>query len=50
LKIIVAHADPGHPNWIETAGHQQGTMCFRWIRADLHPQPACRVVKLAELT
>jgi len=33
LKIIVAHEEPGRPNWIETAGHQQGTMCFRWIRA-----------------
>ena len=50
VKIIVAHDDPGHPNWIETAGHQQGTMCFRWIRADRHPQPACRVVKLSELS
>ena len=45
LKLIVAHEDPGHANWIETTGHQQGTMCFRWIRADEHPQPRCRVVK-----
>jgi hypothetical protein len=50
LKIIVAHDDAGHPNWIETAGHRQGTMCFRWIRADAHPQPRCRVVKLSELS
>lgn len=50
LKIIVAHEDPGHPNWIETTGHRQGTMCFRWIRADAHPQPVCRVVKLSELS
>jgi len=49
VRIIVAHEDPGHPNWIETAGHRRGTMCFRWIRADAHPEPACRVVKLADL-
>jgi hypothetical protein len=49
LRIVVAHEDPGHPNWIETAAHHQGTMCFRWIRADEHPQPATRVVKLSEL-
>lgn len=49
LRIVVAHADPGHPNWIETAEHQQGTMCFRWIRADRHPQPQCKLVKLSEL-
>jgi len=49
VRIVVAHRDPGLPNWIETAGHTQGTMCFRWIRADRHPQPATRVVKLSEL-
>ena len=49
VRIVVAHEDPGHPNWIETAGHHQGTMCFRWIRADEHPQPQTRVVKLSEL-
>ena len=50
VRIIVAHENPGHPNWTETAGHRQGTMCFRWIRADEHPQPQTRVVKLSELS
>ena len=50
VKIIVAHKNPGHPNWIETAGHRQGTMCFRWIRADEHPQPRCRVTDLSKLS
>jgi len=50
VRIVVAHRDPGVPNWIDTAGHSQGTMCFRWIRAAEHPQPRCRVVKLAELS
>ena len=49
LRIVVAHDDPGVENWIETAGHGQGTMCFRWIRAEAHPQPQTRVVKLSEL-
>ncbi len=50
VRIVVAHRDPGVPNWIETAGHAQGTMCFRWIRAAEHPEPVCRVVKLTELS
>ena len=50
VRLIVAHEDPGLPNWLETTGHDQGTMCFRWVRADEHPQPRTRVVKLAELT
>ena len=49
VRIVVAHEDPGLPNWIDTAGHAQGTMCFRWIRAAAHPQPRTRVVKRSEL-
>jgi len=48
-EIVVAHEDPGHPNWLDTAGHDHGTMGLRWVRADAHPVPACKVVKLAEL-
>ena len=49
IRIVVAHRDPGIPNWIKTTGHESGTMCFRWIRAETHPQPNTRVVKVAEL-
>jgi hypothetical protein len=49
VRVVVAHEDPGLPNWITTAGHAQGTMCLRWVRAAEHPVPATRVVKLADL-
>jgi hypothetical protein len=49
VRIVVSHRDPGHPNWLETAGHDRGTMCLRWIRAGEHPTPRTRVVKLADL-
>lgn len=49
VRVVVAHEDPGHPNWLDTCGHGQGTMCWRWIRAQSHPQPRTRVVKMAEL-
>lgn len=49
VRIIVAHQDPGLPNWINTTGHASGTMCFRWIRSQQHPQPATRVVALSQL-
>ena len=49
FELVVAHEDPGHPNWLDTAGHDHGTMCVRWVRADQHPEPRCRVVKQAEL-
>jgi hypothetical protein len=52
LRVIVSHTDPGHPNWIETGGHKEGTMCWRWYRLkeDAEPvTPACRLVKTDEL-
>ncbi len=49
VRVIVSHTDPGHPNWIETAGHNQGTMCWRWIGAEEHPDVAARVVKVGDL-
>jgi hypothetical protein len=50
VKIVVAHKDPGCPNWLTTAGHPCGTMLFRWVKADSHPQPKTRVVKTEALS
>jgi hypothetical protein len=49
VRLVVAQDNPGVDNWLETAGHRRGTMCWRWVRADAHPQPQTRVVTLAEL-
>ncbi len=49
VRLVVSAANPGTDNWMDTAGHERGTMCVRWVRADAHPEPVCRVVKLAEL-
>jgi len=52
IKIIVSASDPGTGNWIDTCGHNEGTMCFRWYRLPegANPvQPKCEVVKLDEI-
>jgi hypothetical protein len=49
VRIVVAHGDPGLPNWITTCGHAEGTMCFRWVDAPHSVEPACRVVALSRL-
>ena len=49
IRLVVAHRDPGLPNWLDTAGHARGTMCLRWVRADEHPTPRTRVVGFDEL-
>jgi hypothetical protein len=29
VTLVLAGSDPGHPNWLDTAGHTSGTMCMR---------------------
>lgn len=48
VRVIVSHRDPGHANWLETAGHTEGTMCWRWYRLKpgaLPVEPECIVIK-----
>lgn len=49
VKIFVSHKDPKHPNWIETAHHNEGTMLLRWAYADDNPQPNCEVIQYSEI-
>jgi len=52
IRVVVAHEDPGLPNWLNTCGHSEGTMCWRWYRpaeGTEIPGPECRVVKYADL-
>jgi len=47
VKIVVAGRDPGHPNWLDTAGHARGTLGVRWVGRDVADVvPDARVVKL----
>jgi len=47
VKLIVAARDPGHPNWLDTAGHACGTIGVRWVGPDVVDViPSARVVKL----
>jgi hypothetical protein len=45
--IVIAGRDPGRPNWLDTAGHREGTMCFRWIGASEIVDPTTRVAPVA---
>jgi hypothetical protein len=43
-RLVVARRDPGHPNWISTAGHQRGLIWFRWFLPEHTPdRPTTRV-------
>jgi hypothetical protein len=40
VTLAIAGADPGIANWLNTGGHPQGNMMFRWTKADriIHPR------------
>ncbi|HLX89720.1 MAG TPA: DUF1214 domain-containing protein [Acidimicrobiales bacterium] len=43
--VVVAARDPGHPNWVSTAGHRRGRIWFRWFLPEATPdRPATEVV------
>lgn len=35
--VVLAHEDPGVPNWLTVAGHRQGVMALRWLKARDEP-------------
>jgi hypothetical protein len=48
-RIVVAPGDPGHPNWISTAGHHRGRIWFRWFLPDETPsRPTARAMTLSQ--
>lgn len=50
VTMILSHTDPGHPNWLQTGGHDNGTMSLRWVGSDEQVHPTTQVRKLAELS
>ena len=49
VRIVVAGENPGTDNWLDTCGHDRGTMCWRWIRPATKVTPQTRVVALSDL-
>jgi len=38
LRLVVAHRDPGVPNWLDTTGHPEGFLTPRWAYGE-QPEP-----------
>jgi len=51
FKMILAHEDPGLPNWLDTEGRPMGTMFWRFFLPEGEIEtPVATVVKFADLT
>jgi len=49
VRAVIAHEDPGVPNWLDTAGYAQGTLAVRFLLAEETPEVRLRAVSLAGL-
>lgn len=49
LRCVIAHRDPGVQNWLDTAGHPEGMIQYRWIWTKDRPHPKVRIVPFAQL-
>jgi hypothetical protein len=49
LIAVIAHRDPGVPNWLDTSGFVEGMVGRRWIFADTLPEVECTLVPHAAL-
>lgn len=48
-RIVVAHEDPGIPNWLDTSGMTEGCLQYRYIWTEDNPMPSVRTVPVAAL-
>ncbi len=49
VRIVLAHEDPGVPNWLDCGGHREGLLTFRWFWPEGDPSPHTRVVALRDV-
>jgi hypothetical protein len=51
VRFVIAHRDPGLPNWLDPMGNERGFMTLRWLEARgvAVPTPVVTRVPLAEL-
>lgn len=51
-RYVLAHRDPGVPNWLDVSGHPEGSFFMRWVYPEdeaVPGQPVSRLVALDEL-
>ena len=49
-RIVIAERDPGVPNWLDTEGHREGTIFWRFLLPDTDPpKPECVVIAVGDV-
>jgi hypothetical protein len=51
FRIVIAHSDPGVPNWLDCDGHRSGTIFWRFLLPETDPtKTECQVLPLREVS
>lgn len=49
-RMVIAHSDPGAPNWLDTEGHTEGIIFWRFLLpAEAPAKTKCTLVPLSEV-
>jgi hypothetical protein len=49
-RIVIAERDPGVSNWLDTEGHREGTIFWRFLLPDTDPpKPECVVMAVGDV-
>lgn len=49
-RYVISRQDPGTPNWLDTVGHEEGTLFMRWTQCSQAPaRVESKVVKLSQV-
>lgn len=49
VHAVVAHRDPGTPNWIDTEGRSEGMLSYRWFWGTDNPTVSTQVVRHSDV-
>ena len=49
FRAVIAHEDPGVPNWLDTAGNLRGTLTARFLDAASAPVPVCKRIPASQV-
>lgn len=49
VRFVIAHADPGVPNWLDTGGRASGMIQYRYVWTRNNPEPKVEIVPFGSI-
>ncbi|MCH2170915.1 hypothetical protein MK489_09030 [Myxococcota bacterium] len=50
VRVVISSRDPGVPNWLDTGGHLEGLIQYRYVWTRNSPQPTIRSLPVDEVS